>query len=1117
MKDRMNPWAGLASYQDGDARQFCGRDNESYDVATLVDNNIFVTLYGKSGIGKSSLLNAGVFPRLRKMGYLPVAVRLGIEAEGVSLQSCILKKLDAAVASVGSFRSCEIVSMPEDDQEETWLWSHFARSRFEDSAGLVLFPVLVFDQFEEVFRSRPREAGTLLRQIHYMMDESHAIPATKDYSYDFNFRFIVSIREDELYRLEDSLDGNYLPDMKKCRYRLRELSSKGVRDVILIPGGPFIAKGEEDAVVESITGAVRGTSGGAVSTNILSLVCSRSYDEMLRRGRSAIDQELIGEIVANNLFEKYYLEATDGLPSEARRFIEDHLVDSADRRNSVSETDFFKAIPDGEMLIEDGPRKILQRVSVASDTGQTRIELVHDSFCEPIARFRRKRQQKRRNYVAAGAILAALLIFGISTLIIHSMKQREWKMLENQSRFVAETAIRLAEEGDYLMAKRLAAAALPANLAHPKDRPYVPRAEYALWKAWEGMGGVIRIPEEMLYCSVAFSPDGKSIVSAANLKIYIWDSFTGESIVPPMEGHTGPIKSVAYSPDGDYIVSASLDSTIRIWDGKTGTPLGKPIDKHRDFVHSVSFSPDGRYFASASSDSTVCIWDVETREMVGEPMRGHTDKVFAALYSPDGSRIASGSNDGTIKIWDSETRKCVLTIQLPSPSPAISLRIDKTGVSSLVYSPDGKSIAGATYDGDLCIWDGESGEIITTIQRDTWTTITSLVFSPDGKRLISGVADGSMVIWDSKTGKQVGKPFEGHLNTIRSLAFSPDGRRLASSSIDTTLRLWDYEPDYGFRVWRSNIKSVSALSLSPDGKLIAVGGYEGVHILDCETGDMVGKTQNESSDEYIIECVTFSPDGAVIAAGGTDNKIRFWSAKTGESVGCPLEGHTDYVFSLAFSPDGKHLVSGAQDKTIRVWDIETGGLVYSLLEGHDYPIHSVVYSPDGRLIISGSTDGTVRVWESKTGEQVGDPIICQNYIKYLAFFPDGRRILVGSDSGSFQIWDLVSREPLSGLTGYQGLNYHSCVSLSPDGKKVAFSSGKAPVIWDIEKGEIICELPEKTTWLYPFVFTPDGEHIILSKYNEVSKYDLSLEHILEKTRGTYPPLTTEERGQYYLE
>ena len=434
-----NPWAGLASYQDpetsGEQLKFCGRDNEAFDVSQLIDNNIFVTLYGKSGTGKTSLLNAGVFPRLRKDCYFPISIRLGMEAIDTTFQQCMITKVCQALKGKGSTKTFNVVSMPQDEQDVKYLWSYFARTQFLDNDERVVFPVIVLDQFEEVFRSRREDTEALLRQIHFMMDESHTLSDRivdgVPYTYDFNFRFVVSIREDDLYRLEDSIDNNYLLDMKHCRYRLRNFSEQGARDVIFIPGENLFQEDEKDTIAKTIINIARNHEDESVSANILSLICSRIFVEHKRSGGSNITLSLVDKFVKGNPFERFYNEATQGFSNREKAFIETHMVDSSGRRNSVAESDFLLHVKNGAVLFE-GERKILQRISTSSDGGNYRVELIHDSFCEPLAGLKEKREKKRRMKWFAWVAAMALLAIGIITFLTYQYLENKKLISELQ-------------------------------------------------------------------------------------------------------------------------------------------------------------------------------------------------------------------------------------------------------------------------------------------------------------------------------------------------------------------------------------------------------------------------------------------------------------------------------------------------------------------------------------------------------------------------------------------------------------------------------------------------------------------------------------------------------------
>ncbi|MCR5277520.1 MAG: hypothetical protein K6D54_07640 [Bacteroidales bacterium] len=479
--EKRNPWMGLASYQDPETTAypflFCGRRNESYDVAQLVENNIFVTLYGKSGTGKTSLLNAGVFPLLREDQFLPVSVRLGIEALGTSFQQCILSKINEAIKKKeGNIQTVNIVPLPDTEDTEEFFWCHFARTRYEDKEGRLVYPVIVLDQFEEVFKDRREEADVLLRQIYFLMNDTHILSdRTVDgipYVYDFNFRFVVTIREDDLFRLEDAIDNNFLPEMKRCRFRLRNLTEEGAREVIMKPSRGLFLESDQEKITESILAMAREEEGSTVSSNILSLICNRIFVEHIKEGSSDISLPLVEKFIRKNPFEQFYKEATQGLSSRERSYIETHFVDSSGRRNSVAESDFLRAVKNGKILF-DGDRKILQRVSTSSSSVDTRVELIHDSFCEPLSVLKTKRERRRIINGISLAVAVAMISVGIGlymtqlnrklrTITAEAEEKSLMLMAQNDS---IQGLIKVAEDAAAIAAKEQAKAEENAAIA----------------------------------------------------------------------------------------------------------------------------------------------------------------------------------------------------------------------------------------------------------------------------------------------------------------------------------------------------------------------------------------------------------------------------------------------------------------------------------------------------------------------------------------------------------------------------------------------------------------------------------------------------------------------------
>ncbi|KAG9076015.1 POC1 centriolar protein A, partial [Ceratobasidium sp. 370] len=229
-----------------------------------------------------------------------------------------------------------------------------------------------------------------------------------------------------------------------------------------------------------------------------------------------------------------------------------------------------------------------------------------------------------------------------------------------------------------------------------------------------------------------------------------------------------------------------------------------------------------------------------------------------------------------------------------------------------------------------------------------------------------------------------------------------------------------------------------------------------------------------------IASLAYSPDGAYIASSSRDKTIRIWDARTGQSVGQPLQGHTSWVNSVAYSPDGAYIVSGSRDKTICIWDARTGQNVGQPLQGHTHSVNSVEYSPDGAYIVSGSDDKTIRIWDTRTGQSVGQPLQGHTgWANPVAYSPDGAYIVSGSYDNTIRIWDAGTGQgvgqPLQGHT-----DWVSSVAYSPDGAYIVSGSyDKTIRIWDACTGQSVGQPLQGHTYLvYSVAYSPDGAYIV---------------------------------------
>jgi WD40 repeat protein len=401
-------------------------------------------------------------------------------------------------------------------------------------------------------------------------------------------------------------------------------------------------------------------------------------------------------------------------------------------------------------------------------------------------------------------------------------------------------------------------------------------------------------------------------------------------------------------------------------------------------------------------------------------------------------------------------------------------------VTSLAFSPDGRTILTGSQDNTARLWDAATGRPIGPALAHQWW-VRAVAFSPDGKAVLTGSLDGTARLWDAATGRPIGPPLT-HQDRVWAVAFSPDGKRVLTGSGDKTARLWDAATGKPIGHPLTHQAMVYSVAFSPDGKGVLTGSSDKTaRLWDAATGKPIGTPMTHQA---MVWSVAFSPDGKAVLTGSGDKTARLWDAATGQPIGTPMT-HRGEVLSSVFSPDGKAVLTGSQDKTARLWDAATGKPIGPPLT-HQGAVVSVAFSPGGQAVLTGSVDNTARLWDSTTGQPIGHPLTHQGWVLAVAFSPDGKTVFTGSNDKAARLWDAASGKPISPPLTHQDRVWSA--AFRPDGNVVLTGSGdKTARLWDVATGQPIGPPLMHRDRVHTVAFSPDGKTVLTGSWDKTAR------------------------------
>ncbi|WP_055419486.1 hypothetical protein [Streptomyces pactum] len=1151
-EDTLPPYRGLTRYEPDDAALFFGRDQLVDRLTELTRRHRFTAVFGPSGSGKSSLLRAGLIPRLRERGTGADAARPPAAVRILTPGAHPLRTHADRLAPV------------PDTDADTWL---------------------IVDQFEELYTlgADPAERDAFVGRL---------LAATAPGS---TLRVVIAVRADFLGRcaehpgLTAALQDATLLVGPMCREELREAVVRPAAAAGLVVERALTARLLDE--VEDAPGGLPLMSHALLETwrhRTGRSLTETAYEAAggLRGAVVRTAEEVYGELTAPqaDLARRVLLRLVapgDGTP-DTRRPAEHAELDLGDPDGTRAVLDRLVrarllTFDDGtvelahEALITAWPRlrgwidaerdrlRVHRALSEAARTwlnlgrenaalyAGSRLAAAHDAFPQDhrsaeltsaereflaASIHRRRRAVWLRRGLSAALVMLVLIASGTAVVALRARATAQAERDDAVFGRITAEADRLRGSNTALTA-RLDVAALGMRATAELRTRLTTDAGRVLSTRLGGHEGI--------GSAVAFAPDGRTLASGGHDgTVRLWDTAgagEGAQIGEPLRLTGGPVGAVAYSPDGALLAAAGHDGGIRLWDVRDRErprPEGRPLVSHAgESVVAVAFAPDGGTLATAGDDGTVRLWDVSGPagpQPLGEPARADARSVRDVAFAPDGRTLATAGHTGTVRLWRLDGTD--------GPAPLGEPRhAHEEAVWSVAFSPDGDTLATAGYDETVRLWEASGpgaprplGDPLTAHSAAVW----GVEFGPDGHTLATAGQDDVVILWNvanPEYPQQIGEPLTGHTEGLWDVAFAPDGRTLATTGADRGVRVWHLPEN----VLTDFTNPLTSVAYGPNGRLLAAASTDDalVRLWDVRRpGHPRRLPRDLTGHEAPVLAVAFAPDGRTVAAGAEDGTVRLWDVSEPSRpapAGTLRDAHPGGVLTVAFAPDGHTLATGGADGRVRLWDARDPDGVRPVgepLVGHTDWITSVAFAPDGRTLATGSQDKTARLWDVSDRDRarpVGEPLTAHgDWVNSVAFAPAGDTLATGGRDRTVRLWDVTDpgrARPLGEeLSGHRG--GVTSVAFAPDGRTLASGGEDHEVrLWNVADparaepfGDALTGHLETVTSV---AFSSDGDTLASAGIDLTARLwtldtERTVRHICARTGGDLTPGTWHE-------
>lgn len=1094
-----SPYKGLVPYSEEDREFFFGRDAEREIITANLLAARLTLLYGASGVGKSSVLNAGVISHLKEIAEEELTERGFPEFVVVSFRSwrddpltTLTRQIQTSVAEALAEKAATEPVNPLSLVETLDDCMQRLRGKL----------IIILDQFEEYFLYHGQADGEGTFAVEFPRAVGRG---------NLRVSFLISIREDALAKL-DRFKGR-IPNLFDNYLRIEHLDCEAAREAIRKPIAQYLLKhgdqgqptGIENGLVEVLlqqvrTGAVvlgekgRGETGNEtdqirIEAPYLQLVMERLWNTERQNKSPEIRLATLTEL--------------GGASSIVRKHLHDVMVELPENEQAAAAEIFDRLVtPSGSKIAHTAPDLISYAQSSHSLLQPASIEALLESLSQPDTRILRAvpgplDQPQLSRYEIFHDVLAAAVL---NWRAVYVQKQEK----AQAERLAAEEAAKQAEETKRKLAYTQAMAAEQQARAKQFRQGFIAALSFLVvmialfiwaWQQRQSAKAAVKAAQESKSAAQAsgllanavlqsgHDADLSTLLAVESVQIRPTEQAEGilrKSLIQPhaqliLQGDEAFLRAV-FSPDGKRLAAASRDGKAFVWEDSSGkweqdaTKKLATLSGHTQEVGSVAFSHDGLSLVTASKDTTARLWDVATGQQ--KPfVLPHNEAVNTAVFSPDGASVLTACDDGVARVWEAATGKLLG-----------ELRGHENAVTDANYSSDGRRIVTSSKDRTVRIWDARSGNSLKVLAKsDEIRSIFSAEFSPDGRQIITASWPRTVRVWDAASLTRRHE-VAGHEAPVTIASFSPKAKWIITASEDGKVNVWETETEYKISDLAGHSGTVTDAAFSPDGKWIVTTGRDKtvrVWLSPTESGFL-----ELSGHQGLVNSVAVSPDGRSVAAASSDGHAFVWDV-TNSASPPRLLAHKDKVKTVAFSPDGNWIVTGGDDWVARVWPAN-GGEPVELQDGRR-TVYQALFSPDSRrLLTTTHLDYVVTVWETGTWRKLSS--LRGEHAKYITsaeFNRDGQKVLTASQDGTAVVWDVARQQPLLKLPK-QNASINAAAFSPDDQLIVTANEDRVAVLWEAATGREKFRLAHDDA-VTRASFSPDGQWLLTASNDATAR------------------------------